>query len=118
MFSIIGIGIVFGAILACFPMKHDNLMVLAQPPEPIIIGGAVLGTQGMAPMIGIEFARRASGKSIYDIRERPWQSIFHGDKSLFDGSGRLQRGRYSGPGHGRLDEPEHYRIGRQSLGRV
>ena len=44
MFSIIGIVVVFGCIVAGYLMEHGNLKVLIQPAELIIIGGAALGT--------------------------------------------------------------------------
>jgi chemotaxis protein MotA len=44
MFSIIGIVVVFGAVVAGYLMEHGNLKVLVQPAELIIIGGAAIGT--------------------------------------------------------------------------
>ena len=44
MFAIIGILVVFGAIIGGYMMEHGNLMVLMQPAEFLIIGGAALGT--------------------------------------------------------------------------
>jgi chemotaxis protein MotA len=44
MFSIIGIVVVFGSILAGYLMEHGNMKVLVQPAELIIIGGAAIGT--------------------------------------------------------------------------
>jgi chemotaxis protein MotA len=44
MFSIIGIVVVFGAIIGGYLMEHGNLKVLMQPAELIIIGGAAIGT--------------------------------------------------------------------------
>lgn len=44
MFSIIGIVVVFGCIVAGYLMEHGNLKVLIQPAELIIIGGAAAGT--------------------------------------------------------------------------
>jgi chemotaxis protein MotA len=44
MFAIIGILVVFGAILAGYMMEHGQLLVLFQPAEFIIIFGASLGT--------------------------------------------------------------------------
>ncbi len=44
MFSIIGIVVVFGCILAGYLMEHGNIKVLLQPAELIIIGGAATGT--------------------------------------------------------------------------
>jgi chemotaxis protein MotA len=44
MFSIIGIVIVFGAVLAGFMMEKGPVAVLMQPSEFVIIGGAAIGT--------------------------------------------------------------------------
>lgn len=44
MFTIIGIVVVFGAILTGYLMEHGNIAVLLQPAELIIIGGAASGT--------------------------------------------------------------------------
>src|ERR1700712_614188 len=44
MFAIIGIVIVFGAILGGFLMEEGPLAVLVQPAELVIIGGAAIGT--------------------------------------------------------------------------
>lgn len=48
MFSIIGILVVFGAVLAGFLMEKGPLAVLIQPSELIIIGGAAIGTMLVA----------------------------------------------------------------------
>lgn len=44
MFSIVGIIIVFAAVLGGFLMEKGPLMVLMQPSELVIIGGAAIGT--------------------------------------------------------------------------
>jgi chemotaxis protein MotA len=44
MFAVIGIVVVFGAIIAGYLMEHGNLKVLMQPAELVIIGGAAIGT--------------------------------------------------------------------------
>lgn len=44
MFAIIGIIVVFGAIIAGYTMEHGNIKVLLQPAELVIIGGASIGT--------------------------------------------------------------------------
>lgn len=44
MFSIIGIVVVFGAVLGGFLMEKGPVAVLMQPSEFIIIGGAAIGT--------------------------------------------------------------------------
>ncbi|MGA8145310.1 MAG: flagellar motor stator protein MotA [Candidatus Acidiferrales bacterium] len=44
MFTIIGIVVVFGAVVAGYLMEHGNMKVLMQPAELIIILGAAIGT--------------------------------------------------------------------------
>src|SRR5258708_18281674 len=44
MFAIIGISVVFGAVVGGYLMEHGNMMVLMQPAELIIILGAAIGT--------------------------------------------------------------------------
>jgi chemotaxis protein MotA len=44
MFVIIGIFVVFGAVIGGFLMEHGELMVLVQPAEYVIILGAAMGT--------------------------------------------------------------------------
>jgi len=44
MFAILGILVVIGAIVGGYLMEHGNLLVLVQPAELIIIGGAAIGT--------------------------------------------------------------------------
>ena len=44
MFAIIGIVVVFGAVVAGYLMEHGNMSVLMQPAELIIILGAAIGT--------------------------------------------------------------------------
>lgn len=44
MFAIIGIVLVFGAIVGGYLMEHGNIRVLLQPAELVIIGGAAAGT--------------------------------------------------------------------------
>ncbi|HTC32003.1 MAG TPA: motility-associated protein, partial [Bryobacteraceae bacterium] len=44
MLAIIGIVVVFGAVVGGYLMEHGNLKVLMQPAELLIIGGAGAGT--------------------------------------------------------------------------
>src|SRR5690348_3718793 len=44
MFSIIGVIVVFGAVIAGYLIEKGNLSVLVQPAELIIIAGAAAGT--------------------------------------------------------------------------
>ena len=48
MFAIIGIVVVFASIIGGFLMEKGKLMVLVQPSELIIIGGAAIGTMLVA----------------------------------------------------------------------
>lgn len=55
MFAIIGIVIVFGAVIGGYLMEHGVLAVLIQPAELVIIGGAAFGTLFIAnPMVIIK----------------------------------------------------------------
>lgn len=44
MFVLIGIVVVFGAVVGGYLMEHGNIRVLLQPAELLIIGGAASGT--------------------------------------------------------------------------
>src|SRR5579872_7074195 len=44
MFAIIGILVVFGAVVGGYLMEKGKLLVLLQPAELVIIGGAAVGT--------------------------------------------------------------------------
>jgi chemotaxis protein MotA len=44
MFAIVGILVVFAAVIGGFLMEHGPLRVLMQPAELLIIGGAAIGT--------------------------------------------------------------------------
>ncbi|MBZ5683071.1 MAG: flagellar motor stator protein MotA [Acidobacteriia bacterium] len=75
MFSIIGIVVVFGAVVAGYLMEHGNLRVLLQPAELIIIGGAGAGTvlvanplhilKQIASGIGVVFGGSKFTKQVY-----------------------------------------------------
>ncbi|MEI9811874.1 MAG: flagellar motor stator protein MotA [Acidobacteriota bacterium] len=53
MFAIIGMVVVIGAVVGGYLMEHGNLMVLVQPAELVIIGGAALGTLLVANPLAI-----------------------------------------------------------------
>jgi chemotaxis protein MotA len=48
MLAIIGIVVVFGSVIGGYLLEKGKLMVLFQPAELIIIGGAALGTMLVA----------------------------------------------------------------------
>jgi chemotaxis protein MotA len=53
MFAIIGIVIVFGAVIGGFLMEKGHIAVLVQPAELLILGGAAIGTLLVANPIHI-----------------------------------------------------------------
>ncbi|MGD0548688.1 MAG: flagellar motor stator protein MotA [Terracidiphilus sp.] len=53
MFAIIGIVVVFGAVIGGFLMEKGHMAVLIQPAELLILGGAAIGTLLMANPIHI-----------------------------------------------------------------
>jgi chemotaxis protein MotA len=53
MFAIIGVVVVFGAVMGGYLMEHGNPRVLIQPAELIIIGGAAVGTLLIANPLNI-----------------------------------------------------------------
>lgn len=44
MIAIVGLVVVFGAVVGGYLMEHGNLLLLNQPAEFVIIGGAAIGT--------------------------------------------------------------------------
>jgi chemotaxis protein MotA len=75
VFAILGILVVFGAVLGGYLMEKGNLLVLVQPPELLIIGGAALGTllianpihilKGIASGVASVFGASRYGKERY-----------------------------------------------------
>ncbi|HLK22695.1 MAG TPA: flagellar motor stator protein MotA [Bryobacteraceae bacterium] len=75
MFAIVGILVVFGAVVGGYLMEHGNLQVLVQPAELIIIGGAAAGTvlianppailKGIVSGMKVVFGSSAFGKARY-----------------------------------------------------
>ena len=63
MFAIIGIVVVFGAVVGGYLMEHGNLKVLLQPAELVIIFGAALGSLIVAnpPATLIAIAKGVTG---------------------------------------------------------
>lgn len=75
MFGIMGIVVVFGAIIGGYLMEHGNLKVLMQPAELVIIAGGAIGTvlianpitvlKGIADGLGAVFANSKFDKTAY-----------------------------------------------------
>jgi chemotaxis protein MotA len=75
MFAIVGIIVVFGAVVGGYLMEKGNLKVLVQPAELLIIGGAALGTifvanspailKGMLGGLKAVFGSSKFGKPLY-----------------------------------------------------
>jgi chemotaxis protein MotA len=89
MFAIIGIVVVFGAVLGGYSMEHGNVKVLLQPAELLIIGGAGAGTvlianpphilKQIAGGIVVVFKGSSITKQCYDVEDPDKSSIFSKD---------------------------------------
>ncbi len=91
MFTIIGIIVVFGAVLAGYLMEHGNMAVLLQPAELIIILGAACGTVLIANPLHI---LKAIGGGIGGVfRNSPYtkQRYLESLKMLYELFGRARR---------------------------
>jgi chemotaxis protein MotA len=98
MFIIIGIVVVFGAVVAGYLMEHGNLRVLMQPAELITIGGAAIGTilianplhilkkigKGVAGALG---SSKYSKQEIYGYAEDDVRAIYACAARSIDGAG-------------------------------
>ena len=71
MFVIIGILVVFGAVVAGYLMEHGNLKVLIQPAELVIIGGAAVGTVLIANPVHILKAINRNVRRPVSVLSRP-----------------------------------------------
>jgi chemotaxis protein MotA len=65
MFSIIGILVVFGAVIGGYLLEHGNLAVLFQPAELVIIGGAAGGTVFIANPLPVLKGMLGGLKSVF-----------------------------------------------------
>ncbi|MBZ5607097.1 MAG: flagellar motor stator protein MotA [Acidobacteriia bacterium] len=75
MFAIVGIVLVFGAVIGGYLMEHGNLKVLLQPAELLIIAGAAAGTvlvanppavlKGILEGLRAVFGSSKFGKALY-----------------------------------------------------
>jgi len=65
VFAIIGIVVVFGAVVSGYLMEHGNLKVLLQPSEFVIIAGAAAGTVLIANPMDVLKGILAGVKSVF-----------------------------------------------------
>ena len=73
MISLIGILIVFGAIVGGYLMEHGKLLVLVQPAELLIIFGSAIGTVIIAnPLPDVEAHRQWDDRRL--LRRKVHQS--------------------------------------------
>src|SRR5271165_2138386 len=105
MFSLIGIAVVIGAILAGYLMEKGNLLVLLQPAELVIIGGAAVGTLLIANPIHI-LKRIASGLMMI-LKGSPYTKKAYGE-ALNMLNELFQLARREGPAklEEQIEEPE------------
>jgi chemotaxis protein MotA len=105
MFSIIGIVVVFGCVVAGYLMEHGNLKVLIQPAELVTIGGAAIGTVLIANPLHI--LKQIVGGVVGVFKGSPFQKQAYLDslKTLYD---LLNKARKEGlmSLEGDVEEPE------------
>src|SRR5438309_318680 len=84
MFSIIGILVVFGAVVGGYLMEKGNLAVLLQPAELVMIGGAAAGTVLIANPVHI--LKRIMGGIVGVFKGSPFtqQRYLDSLKMLYD----------------------------------
>lgn len=91
MFAIIGILVVFGAVIGGFLMEHGHLAVLIQPSELVTIGGAALGTIFIAnPM---EIIKAMAAGVLGTLKPSPFNQARYLDtlKLLFELLGKARK---------------------------
>jgi chemotaxis protein MotA len=91
MFAIIGILVVFGAVIGGFLMEHGHLAVLVQPSELVTIGGAALGTIFIAnPM---EIIKAMAAGVLGTLKPSPFNQARYLDtvKLLFELLGKARK---------------------------
>ena len=109
MFSIIGILVVFGAVVAGYLMEKGHLLVLLQPAELVIIGGAAAGTVLIAnpPQVLKQIAQGIAG--VFGGPKFTQQRYLDSLKMLYD---LFQRARKEGltAVEADIEEPEKSKI--------
>ena len=105
MFVIVGILIVFGAVVGGYLMEHGNLRVLLQPAELLIIGGAAVGTILVANPLHILKQIAAGIGGVFGASKFGKQTYLDSLKMLFD---LLNKARKDGllALEGDVDDPE------------
>jgi len=91
MFAIIGILVVFGAVIGGFLMEHGHLAVLIQPSELVTIGGAALGTIFIAnPM---EIIKAMAAGVVSTLKPSPFNQARYLDtlKLMFELLGKARK---------------------------
>lgn len=84
MFAIIGIVVVFSAVLGGYLMEHGNVKVLIQPAELLIIGGAAIGTVLIANPVHILKDIAAGIGSVFGSSKFSKQYYLDSLKMLYD----------------------------------
>ncbi len=75
MFAIIGMLVVIGAVIGGFLMEHGKLLVLMQPAELLIIGGAAVGTLLVANPLPVVI--KVAKYAIAVLKPSPYQKPFY-----------------------------------------
>jgi chemotaxis protein MotA len=105
MFAIIGIVVVFGAIVGGYLLEKGNLTVLLQPAELVIIGGAAIGTILIANPLAVLKGILAGLTGVFKGSKFDKELYMETLKMFFD---LFQAGRRQGIAQleSQIDEPE------------
>lgn len=75
MINIVGLLLVVGAVIGGYLLEHGNLMVLVQPAEFVIIGGAALGTMIAANPLHV--LMKAMKSSLGMMKGSPFNKVMY-----------------------------------------
>ena len=108
MFVIIGIIVVFGAVVGGYLMEHGHLAVLMQPAEVVIIGGAAAGTVLIANPLSILKQIAAGATGVFRPSPYTKEHYLRSLKMCYD---MLNKARKEGLVHleSHIEEPEKSR---------
>jgi len=84
MFVIIGMLLVIGAIVGGYLMEHGNLLVLMQPAELVIIGGAAAGTLLIGNPLSVVMAIAKGSISVLMPPKHNKKTYLEGLKMLYE----------------------------------
>jgi chemotaxis protein MotA len=109
MFAIIGIVVVFGAVLGGYLMEKGNVLVLLQPAELVIIAGAAMGTVLISNRTHILKGIVKGITSVFAESEFSTKRYLDSLKMLYDVFSRARRDGLSAV-EGDIEQPEKSKL--------